>query len=173
MSPRSHTALLLVASLSALAGCSALGVGGPAQPAPEAPVAANQQYLSKGGANTALDLGPDQKSLLSEYSALQELKLKAELRAKELEGQNEQLRAQLRNAESERDSQRNQSAGAEAELVRLRKQLHERDAKILALTLEKTVATHNALLLRIAALEQRLEAANAPTDVLAAPPQGR
>ena len=127
------------------------------KPSSETPPQKEQQYLSKGSVANELDLGPDQKFLLDEFTQVKQQKIVLETQVSELRATNEGLRASLKQAEEERDKMRRMGAGSEAESERLKKTLHEREAKILAISMEKARLQKELLAMKIAALEKQLE----------------
>jgi hypothetical protein len=159
-------ALALLASCFALlASCSAMH-DQMTQPAEEPPLQPEDSYLQRGGVSNQLDLGPDQRLLLDEFTALKAAKINLETRMSEIEAANESLRASLRQTEEERDKERRLRAGAEAEVERLSATLHEREAKLLNLSIEKAKLNQDNLLLRIASLQRQLD----EIEASAAPP---
>jgi hypothetical protein len=149
------------AAAAALAAVTLCGCGwvreSLTRPEPEPAVDASHGYLAKGGVQAELDLGPDQKLLLAEFSNVQTAKINLETRLAELEGDNESLRAQLKQAEAARAAEQGQRTTAEAELQRLRGLIRERDAKVLGLSIEKAKQQQELLLFRISALEKQVE----------------
>lgn len=145
--------LLLVATLSS---CSFVK-DQLTKPSSEKPPQKEQQYLSKGSVANELDLGPDQKFLLDEFTQVKQQKIALETQVSELRATNEGLRASLKQAEEERDKMRRIGAGTEAEGERLKKTLHEREAKILSLSMEKARLQKEMLALKIATLEKQIE----------------
>ena len=143
------------------------------KPTAEAPLSREQQYLSKGSVSTELDLGPDQKLLLDEFTTLKSQKIALEGQVHELRVANEGLRASLKQAEEERDRTRRASAVADAESERVRKVLHEREAKILSLSMEKARLHQENLLLRIGDIEKQIEDVRAAQAAEAAAEPGK
>lgn len=131
------------------------------KPGAETPPPKEQQYLSKGSVANELDLGPDQKFLLDEFTQVKQQKIALETQVAEMRTTNEGLRASLKQAEEERDKMRRIGAGSEAETERLKKLVHEREAKILALSMEKARLQKEVLATKIASLEKQLEDAKA------------
>lgn len=169
--------LRVLAISAALAACCAgCGTVDAILAGEEDPVAAEESYLETGGPRTELDLGRDQKLLLEEFVALRAKKAELEKRIEELETTNQNLRASLERAERERDEAHRQHAADAAELERLRQLLHEREARILTLALERAKLDQELLKLRIAAMErllEDLEGVSATTEAAAPPRAGR
>ncbi len=134
----------------------------------EPPVPKEQQYLAKGGVSNELDLGPDQKFLLDEFTQLKSQKVALESQVNELRVSGEGLRVQLKQAEDERDKERRLRAGADAEVERLRKTIHEREAKVLSLSMERARLNREILLRRSSSLERQIAATDAAANAAAA-----
>jgi hypothetical protein len=143
------------------------------KPTQENPLSKEQQYLSKGSVSTELDLGPDQKLLLDEFTTLKSQKIALEGQVHELRVANEGLRASLKQAEEERDRTRRAGAVTEAESERVRKVLHEREAKILSLSMERSRLQQENLLLRIGEIERQIEDVRAAQAAEAAAEPGK
>ena len=165
---RGHVAGVLLGSIG-LCGCGTVDA---IMTGEEDPVAAEESYLATGGPQSRLDLGPDQKLLLEDFVALRKRKLELEKRIKELETANEGLRVSLERAERERDEASRQRAGEMAELERTRQILHDREARILTLALERTKLEQEVLKLRIAMMERLLEDLDRVQASAAAAPAG-
>lgn len=142
----------------------------------EDPVAAEESYLETGGPRSEVKLGRDQKLLLEDFVALRAEKARLEKRISELETSVENLRASLEHAERERDEAHRQHAADAAELERLRQLLHDREARILTLALERAKQDQEVLKLKIAGMErllEDLEGVSASTGAAAPPRTGR
>lgn len=156
-----RTLPLALAALLVLPGCGVL-TGWMTSPAAEPPVARDDGYLARDGVDDGLDLGPDQRLLLAEFSDSQAMRKKLETKVSELEATIADLRQQLGATVNERDREHGARVSAETEQERLRGQLRDRDAKLLALHLEKTRLTQDILLLKIDAAERKLQAVVEP-----------
>jgi hypothetical protein len=157
-----------VLSLALLGACSFL-TEKLTTPEKEQPVATKESYLSSSGVRTELELGPDQKTLMADYVALQRAKLSLETRAEELESQLQSVRAQLVRAEELHLQEQRHHAAADAENDRLQKLLRDRETKILSLHVERNKLQQELLRMRIAALQSQIDEAERHAAQAAAP----
>jgi hypothetical protein len=139
------------------------------EPKAERPTPRGEGHLSRESGDPAL--GPDERLLLAEYNDVQAAKVALEDRQAELTAKIEGLQAELTQTQEARDKERTARAAAEAELGRLRSLVQDRDAKILALHIEKTKQTQELLSLRIEAAERQNGGA-APGESHATPVRG-
>lgn len=123
------------------------------EPKAERPTSRGEGHLSRESGDPAL--GPDERLLLAEYNDVQAAKVALEGHQAELTAKIEGLQAELAQTQEVRDKERTARAAAETELNRLRGQLQDRDAKILALHIEKAKQMQELLSLRIEAAERQ------------------
>jgi chromosome segregation ATPase len=131
-------------------------------PAPEPPVETKDGHLTThGGVATDLARGPDQQSLYATYVQLQDVARRLETEVSSLKAELAGVRASRDRAEEELDKERRLRTGAEADGERHIRLLREREAKVLALTTERVRSQQEILRLKIAALQQQIDAIDA------------
>lgn len=146
----SRIALLLPSTL--LCACSWLQ-DKMTEPAAEKPTARSEGHLNRKPGDD--ELGPDERMLLADYTDANAARLALETKLAELQQKLDATRAELTQTQDVRDRERTGRAAADAELARLRNLLQDREAKILALHIEKAKQTQELLSLRIEAAERQ------------------
>lgn len=140
------------------------------QPAPDDP---NDGYnsLPQAGVNTVMDWGPDQGSLLKEFSNLKTREAELQRRYTELLAAHNHLQGQLANANQSVQKEQSLRQQAEALVGELQKQRRELEAKVLSLCIEKAKLEQSGLVAEIDRLQRSLDQVPTPTE--AAAPGGR
>ena len=161
-----------VAALALLGSCSFV-TGKLTTPEKEPAVKAKDSYLPGGGVRTELELGRDQKLLMTEFVEMQNAKINLETRVEELDSQLENVRASLGRAEEDAAKERRLRAGAEENNDRMQKLVRDRETKILSLQLERNKLQQELLRTRVAVLQSQLEDAEKQAGEASAPaPRG-
>jgi len=165
--------LLPVAALFTFAGCQA-AADLLLEPAPTDPYDGFEGTYPELGVSTESDLGPKEKRLLDVHTELLREKLRIEEANRELRAKNQDLQHQLDAMTKNYETERGERAVHESNLQRVRQDLQEREAMILALRIEKAKAEQQALLLEIDLAEASLRTANPRgAEATAMPPAGR
>lgn len=146
---------VLILSALALASCSSL-IEAMRQPAAEKPVGREESYLSQGPASDQLDLAPDEKLLIAELSDQQTARKQLEDDLASARQTIAELEGKVRESTAALQAEQARHGATEAEAERLRGLVHEREARILGLHLEKARLTQDVLLLKIDAAERQL-----------------
>lgn len=155
-----------------LGSCSSTGTEW-AEPEPEE-LMGEGGWLEQAGANITMDLGPGQKTLLSEYSTLREEYIALKQSLSSMEAEREGLEASLEDLRNELKEERNLRAQADAESDSHRKSVRELEAKILSLSIKMAKLEQENLTLKIDKVTQNLESLRAaPTSEGATPPRIR
>ena len=165
---RTVASLLLPMPLALLGGCSFL-TEKLTTPEQEKPVQTRDSYLASAGVRTELELGPDQRTLMEDYVALQRAKTSLEVRAEELDAQLTSVRSSLARTEELYAQEQRHRAIADENNDRLQKQLRDRETKILSLHIERNKLQQELLRLRIATLQSQLDDAEKQALQAAAP----
>lgn len=169
--PRRSTFVLCALLLALLPGCRA-AAGLLTDPPASDPLDGYKGY-GPSGVNTAMDWGPQQQLLLTEFTALKEAHAKLEKRVEQLLDENRSLTSRLGNESTTLQQEKALRAQAEAETEQLRQRRRDLEARILGLSIEKAKLEQANLKYKIDALSASLDQANAVPAEAAAPPRSR
>lgn len=161
MTPRIR-ALLPFALLLCLCGCKSAG-DLLYQPKPEDP---NDGYnsLPQAGVNTVMDWGPDQGTLLKEFTDLKREKAGSQKLLDDKIAENLTLQGQLGAEREARQKEQGLRLQADALVDSLQKRSRELEATILSLRIEKAKLEQTNLLAEIAKLQRNLEDVGTATE---------
>ena len=165
--------LLALGATALFSGCQAAS-GLLFEPKASDPLDGYEGSLAEAGINTEMDWGPKQSYLLTEFTALKETHARLERRVETLLAENQNLSTRLSQEGEALQQEKGLRAQAEAEAETLRQRRRELQARVLALSIEKTKLEQLDLKHRIDALTASLVPAEpGPTEAAATPPRSR